>query len=134
VVLAEHEGGLSVWDWERNSQTQVADDAAAPSCSSGGAVFFMRTSAELWMVEKDAAPAMIVRALGNDGGTEFERKRSWVMRPRLSTDGRFLFAQLTAIRSTKTAEVAVHDAVVVDLAARRVEHVPGFFEHTLAWF
>lgn len=130
VILADHEGGLWLWDWPRDRQSQIADHAAAPSCSSGGAVFFMRASAELWMAKEDAAPALIVRALG----TELDRERRWVMRPRLSADGRFLLAQLTAIRETKTAEVPVHDAVVVDLAARRVQHVPGFFEHTLAWF
>lgn len=134
LALAEYDGGLWLWDPEHNQQTKLADDAAAPCWSSSGAVFFMRTSAELWMVEKDRPAVLIVRALGDEGGTEAERRRNWVMRPRLSNDGRFLLAQLTALRKTNTAEVADHDAVVVDLIARRVQQVRGFFEHTICWF
>ncbi|MFO0600987.1 MAG: hypothetical protein U0228_37105 [Myxococcaceae bacterium] len=130
VVLANEADDLWLWDWERNASTRVAEDASAPTCASDGTVFFMRTSAELWMVEPAASPQLIVRALENEGGTEFDRKHAWVKRPRLSRDGRFLLVQLTSIRKTGRA----HDAVVVDRIDRRVHQFPGFFSYVTSWF
>jgi hypothetical protein len=134
VVLAHEEGGLWAWDSERNKLTLLANDAGAPAWSPNGALFFMRSSAEVWVIDEDAPPRLIVRALGNEGGTAHDRKRSWVVAPRLSRDGRYLLAQLTAILETKEGDVPVHDLVVVDLEARRVQQVPGFLGHTFAWF
>lgn len=118
----------------QNQLTALADQAFAPVVGPNDTVFFMRSSAELWKVERDRQPRPVVKAFSSDGSSELERMRSWVMQPRLSPSGRFLLAQLTAIRKTATAEVAIHDAVVVDLRTHRVQHVPAFLEHTIAGF
>ena len=125
VVLAD-DGGLWLWQWEQQKLTQLVEDATAPTCAPNGSLFFMRSSAELWMREAGSQPRLVARALGNAGGTEFQRRRGWVMLPRLSNDGRYVLAQLTATRRTEAAEVVLHCGVVVDLTSGRVQQVEGF--------
>lgn len=133
VVLEEEAGPLWLWNWANDRKTRIVDAGSTPVFGPDGTLFFMRNASSLWRLGTDGVPALIAEATPPDG-FEALPTANWSTRPLVSADGRFLLGQLTNRRGTWPTGSVLHDAVVVDLVARRVQHVPDFVEYTVSWF
>ncbi len=134
LLLTKYDGALFLWNWKLGRYTHLADDVSATACRPDGTFISMRTSAEIWLHRVHGEPELIVKALGHQGGTEFERRHSWATNPWVSPDGRYVLANFTVIRKTNVGDVAEHSVVSVDLGSRRVQQLPNNHFYACTWW